>query len=153
MEQAGNIQLEYINRQLRELAGLYRGAVSASGMSENEFWIWYTLITSDKVCAQQDICAYWSLSKQTVNTIVTNLVRQGYATLEVIPGTRNRKAIRLTPAGRRYGQQFVLPVSQAEQRTLARLPEGALAACSAALGNYIRIFKEEIYGNEESTRL
>ena len=32
-------QLEMINQQMKELAGIYRTAVSNLGISENEFWI------------------------------------------------------------------------------------------------------------------
>lgn len=37
-------QLEVINQQIKELAGIYRRVVSRSGISENEYWIWYALI-------------------------------------------------------------------------------------------------------------
>lgn len=50
--------------------------------------------------SQQDICSMWSLPKQTVNTIITHMVQKGFASLEVVPGTRNRKTIHLTEAGK-----------------------------------------------------
>jgi len=141
-------QMEAINQQIKELVGIYRGAVSHSGISENEFWIWYTLIVMDGEYAQQDICGMWSLSKQTVNTIIMHMVQKGLVSLEVVPGTRNRKTIRLTEAGRAYGENLVLPISEAEQRTFERLPEEDRAACTVLLNRYIQILKEEIYGTE-----
>ncbi len=141
-------QLEVINRQIKELVGIYRGIVSRSGISENEFWIWYTLIIMNGEYSQQDICCCWSLSKQTVNTIVMHMVKKGLASLEVVPGTRNRKIIRLTDAGKAYGEEIVKPVSDAEDRALGRLPETDLIACAAIFGKYINILKEEIYGTE-----
>lgn len=149
MEQSMKVQLEIINQQIKELISVYRVAVSRSGMSDNEFWIWYALVNMGGEFTQQDICGLWSLSKQTVNTIITHMAHKGYVTLEAIPGTRNRKRIGLTEAGRAYGEKIVMPVSMGEQRTLNRIPKEDLELCNAVLGNYIRILKEEINGIEE----
>lgn len=141
-------QLEMINQQMKELVGIYRGIVSRSGISENEYWIWYALIIMDGEYSQQDICNSWSLSKQIVNTIVMNMAKKGLVSLEVVPGTRNRKIIRLTQAGKEYGENIVKPVSEAESRAFNRLPETDRLAYTAAFGKYINILKEEIYGTE-----
>jgi len=148
MDRNAQKQFELITQQIKELVGIYRGAVSQSGISENEFWIWYTLIVMDGEYSQQDICSMWSLSRQTINTIIMRMVANGLVVLDVVPGTRNRKNIRLTPAGREYGERIVLPISQAEQRTLDKLPVEDWNACTAALGRYIKILKEEMYGTD-----
>lgn len=148
MEHHGETQLEVITRQIKELVGIYRGAVSQSGVSENEFWVWYALIVMGGKYSQQDICGMWSLPKQTINTIIMYMVQKGFVSLEVVPGTRNRKTICLTKAGREYGERIVLPVSEAEQRAIERLPPEDLVACTAALGRYINILKEETYATE-----
>ncbi|HBA68904.1 MAG TPA: MarR family transcriptional regulator [Lachnospiraceae bacterium] len=146
-------QLEVINQQIKELVGIYRGVVSRSGISENEYWIWYALIIMEGEYSQQDICNSWSLSKQTVNTIVMNMVKRELVFLEVVPGTRNRKIIRLTQAGKKYGENIVRPVSEVESRAFNRLPETDRLACTAAFGRYINILKEELYGTENRQTL
>lgn len=148
MDSSTKEQIEVINRQIKELVGIYRGSVGHSGISENEFWIWYTLIVKDGEYSQQDICSFWSLPKQTVNTIVKHMVRKGLATLAVVPGTRNRKVIRLTEAGREYGESLVSSISEAESRAFIMLPEADRRACPAILGKYIDLLKGEIYGTE-----
>ena len=141
-------QLEMILQQLKELDGIYRRAVSHTGISENEFWIWYTLIALEGEYSQQDICNLWSLSKQTVNTIISNMVQKNFATLEVIPGTRNRKNIRLTENGKLYGEKMIMPVYDAELRAIVRLSPEELNACIVSLGKFISILKEEIDDTE-----
>lgn len=138
-------QLEVIDQQIKDLVGIYRNAVARSGISENEFWIWYSLIIIGGDYSQQDISDMWSLSKQTVNTIISNMVKKEQIILEVIPGTRNRKAIRLTESGREYGESIVLPIASAEQRALEKLPLKERVACINALNKYISFLKEEIY--------
>ncbi len=137
-------QLEIINQKLKELAGIYRDAVSASGISENEYWIWYALVAMEGEYSQQDICNVWSLSKQTVNTIIKNMEQKGYAVLEVVPGTRNRKIIRLTERGRCYGETIILPVADAERRAIDRIPLEEQLACARTLGKFITFLKEEV---------
>lgn len=137
-------QLEMINQQLKELAGIYRAAVvSRSEISENEFWIWYSLVVMDGEFSQQDICATWTFSKQTVNTIINHIVQKGYAELEVVPGTRNKKLIRLTAEGRKYGESIVLPVFQSEVRALEKIPANERMAFFATFRKYIGFLKEE----------
>ncbi len=148
MESSTTRQLEVINQQIKELVSIYRMAVSHSGISDNEFWIWYALVNMGGEFTQQDICGLWSLSKQTVNTIVTHMAQKGYVTLDVIPGTRNRKRITLTEEGRTYGEKILMPVFMGEQRTLERLPREELERCIGVLGKYISILKEEINGTE-----
>ena len=85
-------QLPAMNRQIKELSGVYRSALSRLGLSENEFWIWYALLIMEEAYSQQDLCDEWSLSKQTVNTIITGMVKKGYVELRVVPGTEKSSA-------------------------------------------------------------
>ena len=137
-------QLEVVAQQLKELVATYRDAVGHIGISENEYWIWYTLVLSDGEYSQRDLCDTWSFAKQTVNTIVSHMVQKGYAVLEVVPGTRNRKIIRLTEAGKEYGKRFVIPVHNASQRAIERLDPEEFIAGSVALRKFITILKEEM---------
>lgn len=144
MQYTTKAQLERINQQIKELAGVYRAAVSGLGISENEFWIWYALINMDGELSQQDICGAWAFSKQTVNTIISHMVKNHYATLEAIPGTRNRKRIRLTEEGRRFGERIVIPFAEAEVRALERIPLDERSACIAVLAKYAALLREEL---------
>ena len=68
-----------VNRQVKELAGIYRDAVKHLDISDSEFWVWYTLVSTDEAYTQQDICSMWSLPKQTVNSIITHLRLKKFA--------------------------------------------------------------------------
>ena len=140
-----NEQFKTFNHQIKELSGVYRNILSHSGISENEFWIWYTLLVmdGDSEYSQQDICDEWSLSKQTVNTIITNMVKKGYVELEVIPGTRNKKIIHITDTGRKYSEEIVIPIAEAEQKALEKIPAKERLACANAFNKYIVFLKKE----------
>lgn len=137
-------QLQKLNQQITELASVYHNAASSSGISDNELWFWYPLLVMDGDYTQQDICDMWSLPKQTVNSIVTNLSKKGYLFLEAVPGTRNRKIIRLTDEGQAHGNNAIMPIYRAEQRSLERMSEEECQMCIQLLGKYIGILTEEI---------
>lgn len=141
--------IEQINKQIKELLGIYREAVKRLDISESEFWVWYTLVAMEGDFTQQDICALWSLPKQTVNTAIAHMRLRRYATLEAVPRTRNRKIIRLTAEGRKYGERLVGPISRAEQRALARVKPEELQLVNDAFGKYINSIREEMHTGKE----
>lgn len=138
-------QLEAINQQIKELASIYRNAAGSYGISDNEFWVWYALLTYEAECTQQDICDLWSLPKQTVNSIISNLSKKGYLSLEVSDGMKKRKIIRLSEEGKQYGERMIRHISCAEQRAFAKLSEKERENCIALLEKYIDFLKGEAY--------
>ena len=137
-------QIEVINKQIKELLSVYRDAVKELDISESEFWVWYTLVTMEGEYSQQDICSMWSLPKQTVNTVVSRLKRKRYAYLEAKPGRRITKIIRLTDAGRVYGQTLILPVTVAEDKAFSKISAQELSLVTEAFGKYISIIRGEL---------
>lgn len=140
-------QAESINRKIKELVGIYREAVKHLNISESEFWIWYTLVAVEGEHTQQDICAMWSLPKQTVNTVITHMRLKKYAYLENVPGTRNHKIIRLTDEGRKHGEKMVSPISLAEEKAYAKISPEELAHVANVFGRYIEIVRGELNVN------
>lgn len=138
-----NKQAEMINRKIREMSALYRCAAQESGVSDGEVDIWTTLLNSDEAYTQQDFCDMLSLPKQTVNSIVRGLVRKGYVTLEHVPGTRNRKVIRLTPMGREFGLENVQWIYEAEQRAIQDGDAQEVQTTLAMLEKYIERLRHE----------
>lgn len=94
--------VELVNKAIREFMLIYRAAIKRSGIAENEFRIWYTLIVMGEDFSQQDICNMWSMPKQTVNSIISRMVQMNYVDLEC--AGKNRKVIRLTQSGKKYGE-------------------------------------------------
>ena len=143
--------INMVNKQIKELVGVYRDAVKHLDISESEFWVWYTLVAMEGDYTQQDICAMWSLPKQTVNTAIAHMRLRRYATLEAMPRTRNRKIIRLTAEGRRFGEKVVEPIVRAEERALSRVEPEELAMVTDAFGKYINIIRQEMLCGKEGT--
>ncbi len=136
---------EAINRKIKELVGIYRDAVKHLNISESEFWIWYTLISMDGDHTQQDICAMWSLPKQTVNTVITQMRIKKYAYLEAKSGTRKHKTVRLTEEGKKYGEALVLPITLAEKKAFEKISSDEISLVTKIFGKYIEILRGEFH--------
>lgn len=118
MEQSTKGMIDLINQKIKELNSIYHSAASKSGISDGEICIWSALLNSEEEYSQQDLCDLLFLPKQTVNSIVSNLIKKGFVFLEHVPGTRNRKVIRLSEAGQAYGKEKVMWIFQAEQEAM-----------------------------------
>jgi len=133
-----------LNQQEKELTAIYRSAAIKYGISDSELWVWYALLVLGGEYSQQNICDIWSLPKQTVNSVIANLTKKGYVYLEAVPGTRNRKIIRLTEEGKAFGENRVLHIYEAETRAIEKMPEQELMTFIALMGKSITLLREEI---------
>ena len=137
-------RIDIINQKIKELNALYRAAAIKSGISDGEISIWSLLLCSEKEYSQQDLADILYLPKQTVNSIISNLVKKRFVFLEHVPGRRNRKVVRLTEEGRAYGESRVMWIFQAEEKAMEETVPEEINACISMLENYIRRFKDEI---------
>ena len=144
MDQTYTEQGNPVVQQIKELVGVYREVIKRLAISESEFWIWYTLAAVPGEHTQQDICAMWSLPKQTVNTVITGMRLKKFAYLEIIPGTRNHKIVRLTEEGKRRGEAVVGAVIQAESRAYGKISPEELAILTQIFEKYISALREEL---------
>lgn len=137
-------QIDIINQRIKELNSVYHVAALQSGISDGELSIWSVMLNSDEQYSQQDLCELLSLSKQTVNSIVSNLIKKGFVILEHVPGTRNRKVICLTKEGGIYGRDKVMWIFEAEQKALEQTDPEQVKVCIEMMEKYIRLLKNEL---------
>ncbi len=136
-------QIDVINQRLKELDSLYHTAAVRSGISDGEISVWSMLLTTDKEYSQQDLCELLFLSKQTINSIISGLIKKGYIFLEHVPGTRNRKIIRLSDEGRSYGEKNIMWIFEAEQHAMEDTDPNEIGALISMLEKYINNLKKE----------
>ena len=137
-------QIEIINHKLIALNSLYRTAATKSGISDGEISIWSLLLCSQDEYSQQDLADILYLPEQTVNSIISNFVKKKFVFLEHVPGTRNRKVVRLTKEGKEYGESRVMWIFQAEEKAMEETDPEEINAYISMLEKYIGRLKEEI---------
>lgn len=113
-------QIEKLNRLYKKQDELYHGFAVRFGISDTAMWVLYAMCTEKEPCSQYDLSNAWCVPKQTVNSAIAGLEKAGYIRLEAVSGTRNRKNLVLTEAGRAFCSETVIPLIKAENRTLMR---------------------------------
>nr|WP_304970439.1 MarR family winged helix-turn-helix transcriptional regulator [uncultured Schaedlerella sp.] len=140
-------QIDVINQLIKELNSLYHIAAVKSGVSDGEICVWSILLTTDKEYSQQDLCELLFLPKQTINSIISGLIKKGYVFLEHVPGTRNRKVIRLSDEGRNYGVKNIMWIFEAEQHAMEDADPREICTLISMLEKYINKLKREFTEN------
>ena len=116
--------IDYINQieqQRKEQDFIYHNAAVKFGLSDTAMWVLYNVYAAKDVITQQELCRQCFFAKQTVNTAITGLSKNGYVELEVIPGTRNQKKILLTDKGNALAKTTIAPLIKAEERAYSAL--------------------------------
>lgn len=136
--------IKLIEQQRKEEDSVYHSAADKFGMSDTAMWILYVLSEPDSCVTQQDLCRQGSFPKQTVNTAISNMVKNGYVTLEPIPGSRNQKRIVLTDAGRELAIIKVDNLRKAEEKAYGALTFDELETYLALSKRLTDSLKKEI---------
>lgn len=91
---------------------------------------------------QRDICDQWSMSKQTVHSILRQFQARGWVTLETRPEDRRSKTVRLTAAGEAAALPLHREIIDHERRVWEALGEDTVDTLMAIQARYIRTFRE-----------
>ena len=120
--------IRQIEQQRKEQDYIYHNVAVGFGVSGTSMWVLYNVYVSKDLITQQELCRQCSFAKQTVNTAITSLSKNGYVELEAIPGTRNQKKILLTSKGNALAKSIIVPLIEAEVRAYSALNREELEA-------------------------
>ena len=101
--------------------GFYHACALAQGFSDMAFWILYLLCKAEKVYTQNSLAEELCAAKQTVNSAVAKLARDGYVELLPRRGLRQGKEIVLTEQGKAQCEKSVLPLLNGEKTSMEKL--------------------------------
>lgn len=110
----------------REENQLYRDVATSFGISESAFDILYAIyLAGESGISQRDICVQMCIGKQTVNSSIHKLEREGVVVLESGPGRRGLLA-HLTPVGLELAERTIVPMIEAELAALREFDDREL---------------------------
>lgn len=113
--------MRYYNHLLGEIEAAYHEAAWKLGVSDSVLKILYAICTSGDRCLLSEIGKQTGLSKQTINSAIRNLEKQGLVFLESVTG--RTKQVCLTPKGQEIADQTASRVIEIENEVFASLPE------------------------------
>ncbi|MCD8351427.1 MAG: MarR family transcriptional regulator [Planctomycetaceae bacterium] len=141
-------QSEELDRVWRTTAVVYEECAKSVGLSLSGLLVLTAIADNDGACTQKSVCTQTFLPKQSVNSIVAGLMRDGHITLAEIDTDRRNKCIRLTQKGREYADKIVPKIHQAEHRAMERLTEKqrtGLIESSRQYGTYFQECMREFF--------
>lgn len=140
-------QLQVLNRLYKESEHVYSRLASKLGMTDTAFWVLYAITHAEGPMTQNDLCGGFFFPVQTIHSAISKLRRDGLLELQVIPGTKNRKAIILTEKGKAFA---AATISKADE-----IGKNALLCFSAEERKlYLSLFKRHIeYLKSEEKRV
>ena len=110
----------------REQDELYRDLAASFGISESALDILYAIyLAGEGGVSQRDICVQMCIGKQTVNSSIHKLEREGVVELKSGPGRRGLLA-NLTPVGLEFAERTVAPMVEAELAALREFDDREL---------------------------
>lgn len=112
-------ELRAFNLLYKEIDNVYHEIASHYGLSDSAFVILYSIYDLGDGCLQKDICGTTFGSKQTINSSIKKLERQGY--LHLSAGKGRNMHIHLTPAGTGLVTRCVLPVISMENQVFQEM--------------------------------
>ena len=105
-------------------------------------WVLYYISEFDEDQTHQDLCRQSFHAKQTINTAISGLAKNGFVELIPIPGTRNHKKIHLTPKGLELVERTTRHLKTTEENAYGKLSEEELRAYLESAGKLNAYLRE-----------
>lgn len=136
--------LRRFNYLMGETGAAYHEAALRLGLSDSAMRILYAVCDcgSGFRCSLRDVCRSSGLSKQTVNSALRKLEREGLAFVE--PVGAKSKDVCLTGAGRALAEDTVLRLIAVENAIFGSWPEQDVEQYLALTEKYLAAFRNEI---------
>ncbi len=116
-----HLQLKELNTILKETDAIYSKLARQIGLSDCGFWLMYSIREADGKCTQRELCDQWIMSKQTVNSALKNLEKNGYITLTSSEMDKRSKYIKLTDKGIHFAKETIDIVFKLEQLAFQKM--------------------------------
>lgn len=144
MKESIQEQLAIMNQLDKKQDELYRRYALHLGISDTTLWVLYSLCETDEVYTQNTLAETWCIPKQTLNSVINNLVQLGYVQLKPMSNARNSKTIHLTKSGIDFCNNTIEPLFQAEQTAFSRLSPSERSTAISLVKKHNLFFHEEL---------
>ena len=126
----------------KEIDDVYHMLALKFGLSNSAMWILCTMREANRELTQSEIAQEMSMSRQTVNSAIKNLEKQGYLRLEVVSGDRRNKILSFTEEGETFVKRTVDRVLSLEHQVFENLEVEEQEQITQILRKYTRFMRE-----------
>ena len=126
----------------KEVDDVYHMIALKFGLSDSAMWILCTMRETNRELTQSEIAQEMSMSRQTVNSAIKNLEKQGYLRLEAVSGDRRNKILSFTEEGETFVKRTVDRVLSLEHQVFENLEVEEQEKITQILRKYTRFMRE-----------
>ena len=126
----------------KEVDDLYHMLALKFNLSDSAMWILCTMREANRELTQSEIAQEMSMSRQTVNSAIKNLAKQGYLRLEAVSGDRRNKTLSFTEEGEAFVKRTVDQVLSLEHQVFENLEVEEQEQITQILRKYTRLMRE-----------
>jgi len=126
----------------KEVDDLYHMLALKFNLSDSAMWILCTMREANRELTQSEIAQEMSMSRQTVNSAIKNLEKQGYLRLEAVSGDRRNKILSFTEEGETFVKRTVDRVLSLEHQVFENLEVEEQEQITQILRKYTRFMRE-----------
>lgn len=126
----------------KEVDDLYHMLALKFSLSDSAMWILCTMREANRELTQSEIAQEMSMSRQTVNSAIKNLAKQGYLRLEAVSGDRRNKTLSFTEEGEAFVKRTVDQVLSLEHQVFENLEVEEQEQITQILRKYTRLMRE-----------
>ena len=135
-------ELRQLNRLYTEIDAVYHEAAFRLGLADSELHILYALCNEENSRRLSDVIHESGLSKQTVNSALRKLEKDGLLYLQ--PEGSRSKRVCLTESGRRLCQESAGRLMSLEDAVYAEWSSDELRLYLSLTERYVNSFREKI---------
>jgi len=136
-------QLTQYNSFFKEIDEVYHSIARHYGISDCALWILYIVRETEDDHTQNKLCELLSLSKQTVNSALKKLEKEGYIKLEHHPGNQKNKLIQLTEQGSLFAGEMIDKLVKMEQTAFCHLSAEERITLLRLIEKYVNRLQKE----------
>lgn len=133
-------------RIYKEFDDLYHEIAFHLGLSDSAFEILYSVAVCGEGCTQKEICQLSCTKKQTINSAIQKMAKDGVLKLE--QGKGRRVYVFLTEEGRQMVAHKIEPVIQSEIAVFAEMTPQERAEFLRLNEKYISLLRKKVYRRE-----
>lgn len=137
-----SIEMKRFNYLISEIDSVYHEAALKLGLSDSAMSILYAICDNGEGCLLQEICFYTGISKQTINSALRKLEKEGIVYLELL--NAKSKKVYLTDKGRELAEKTAFRVLQMEDEIFASWKKEDVEKYLELTESYLVHLKEKI---------
>lgn len=137
-----NDTLKQLNHILMQIEGLYHEIALLAGLSDSAYNILYTVLELGEGCTQTDVYRNNYMNKQTVNSSVKKLCKDGLIRLE--SGTGRETKLYFTKDGKSTVSDRIIPIEALENDVIEEMSADEQAEFLRLITKYLHAYQRKV---------